>query len=127
MGYRSEVSIQLESKAFDMVMKSIKKYNSEQADGYEFYPDTILKKDDEYIIQWGYVKWYSDYGDVKSVESVLTELDKYKESAEIDGFRYDFLRVGEESGDIETRSNDVCYGTCFPETHIYTDTRFTEI
>ena len=127
MGYRSEVSIQLESKAFDMVMKSIKKYNSEQADGYEFYPDTILKKDDEYIIQWGYVKWYSDYGDVKSVESVLTELDKYTESAEIDGFRYDFLRVGEESGDIETRSNDVCYGTCFPETHIYTDTRFTEI
>ena len=127
MGYRSEVSIQLESKAFDMVMKSIKKYNSEQADGYEFYPDTILKKDDEYIIQWGYVKWYSDYGDVKSVESVLTELDKYNESAEIDGFRYDFLRVGEESGDIETRSNDVCYGTCFPETHIYTDTRFTEI
>ena len=127
MGYRSEVSIQLESKAFDMVMKSIKKYNSEQADGYEFYPDTILKKDDEYIIQWGSVKWYSDYGDVKSVESVLTELDKYKESAEIDGFRYDFLRVGEESGDIETRSNDVCYGTCFPETHIYTDTRFTEI
>ena len=127
MGYRSEVSIQLESKAFDMVMKSIKKYNSEQADGYEFYPDTILKKDDEYIIQCGYVKWYSDYGDVKSVESVLTELDKYKESAEIDGFRYDFLRVGEESGDIETRSNDVCYGTCFPETHIYTDTRFTEI
>ena len=127
MGYRSEVSIQLESKAFDMVMKSIKKYNSKQAGGYEFYPDAILKKDDEYIIQWNCVKWYSDYGDVKSIESVLTELDKYAKSAEIDGFRYDFLRVGEESDDIERRSNDVCYGSCFPETYIYTDTGFTEI
>lgn len=127
MGYRSKVSIQLENKAFDMVMESIKKYNSEQADGYEFYPDTVLKKDDEYIIQWNRIKWYSDYGDVKSVESVLTELDKYSESAEIDGFRYDFLRIEEGSCDIETRSNDVCYGTCFPVTYIDTDPRFTEI
>lgn len=127
MGYRSEVSIQLENKAFDMVMESIKKYNSEQGDGYEFQPDKILKKDDEYIIQWDWVKWYSDYGDVKSVEDVLTELDKYKGSAEIDGYRYNFWRVGEETGDTENRSNDVCYGNCYPETHLYTDERFNEI
>lgn len=125
MGYYSEVSIQCEVKAFDMIIKSIKQHNSEHS--YKFYPDGILKKGNEYVIQWNYVKWYSDFTDIRAVEEVLSELDEYKESDKIDGFRYDFLRLGEETGDIEMRSNAICYGSCFPETHIYVDEKFSKI
>lgn len=127
MGYRSEVAIQLEKKAFDMVMKSIKKYNKTQNNGWEFAPDSILKKDDDYLLQWDCIKWYSDYSDIRTVENVLNELDKLTESENIDGYRYHFVRVGESWSDIEIRSNDDCYGNCFPETHIYIDDDFREI
>lgn len=122
MGYRSEVSIQVEKKAFDMIMESIKKYNETQE--WKFEPDVVFRNSDEYILVWNNVKWYSDYEDVKAVDNVLKELNKLKD---VDGYRYRFYRLGEDAGDIETLSNDYCYGDICPEVHIYIPNEYRQL
>lgn len=127
MGYYSEVVIQCEEKAFCMIKKSIENYNKKyRTDGYvDFKPSSIqMNTKKEFVLNWSGIKWYSDFTDVQVVEEVLKKLDKIKELA---GYRYNFLRVGECAGDIENRSNDVCYGSCFAETHIYVDESFSEL
>jgi len=50
-----------------------------------------------------YSKWYESYEDVKAWEALLIEAEK-------DGLEYEFVRIGEESGDIEERcSTDARY------------------
>lgn len=48
-------------------------------------------------------KWYESYEDVKAWEALLKEAEK-------DGLDYEFVRIGEESNDIEERcSTDARY------------------
>lgn len=100
MGYRSEVAIKCEGKAFEMFKKAFQ-------DGVScILPDKIFKDGDEYILYWDWVKWYEDYEDVRIILSVMDELDTLQNPNDDNtGYGYKFLRIGEDNDDVETREN----------------------
>lgn len=108
MGYRSEVVIMLESKAYEMVMDSMKKFNEKEENvknGYSMKPhDEYSDNNGNRIIRWYDVKWYPSYDDVKSVENVLSELNS-REGNELEGYRYKELILGEDNA-TEEYTND---------------------
>jgi hypothetical protein len=100
MGYRSEVTIICESKAYEMFKNAWKKV--------EFKPDVIRTNGDHYAIQWSWVKRYSGYEDVKAIEEVMKKLDRepycVDDCAE-EGYAYHQIEIGEDNR-TEERSND---------------------
>jgi hypothetical protein len=59
-------------------------------------------------------KWYESYDDVKAWEALLLDAEEF-------GLEYEFVRVGEESDDIERRSSGDDSGHLYPETYINCD------
>lgn len=100
MGYRSEVAIKCEEKAFEMFRETYKRV--------ELMPDKVYKDGDYFILYWDWIKWYDSYEDVGAIESVMDELDELQDPnrEEKTGYGYRFMRLGEEDTDIETREND---------------------
>ena len=127
MGYYSKVAIQATSKVYDKIMCSVKEYNEKT--GNSFSPDKILTRDVakrgiEYIIYWERVKWYEDYPDIRSILDVLDEIDEMNNPE----YQYDLIRVGEENGDIEERSNNILYSDSLStDTIIEIDDSFNEV
>lgn len=117
MGYRSNVTIMLQPKAYEMVMNSINEFNELQTDNYNFAPHEDLKnKEGEHLLKWHDVKWYKSFEDVKSVVNVLRELSEDHE--EEDGYGYKFVGVGED-GAFEEESNNWDWGlSLYPITTI---------
>lgn len=98
MGYRSEVAIKCEEKAFEVLKDAYKKV--------DFEPDKIYKDDDCFILYWDWVKWYGIYEEVQAIEKALNELDKLEAKEESGEYGYKFLRLGENDDDIESRENN---------------------
>ena len=69
MGYRSEVAIKCEEKAYEML--------KETCHDADIMPDKIFKDGDEYILYWDWIKWYEDYEDVSAIVKTL-EKNGYK-------------------------------------------------
>lgn len=73
-------------------------------------PDTILRADDDFYIQWFDVKWYSDFlADDRSPDTVISEvLDDldYVDVEKSPGLGYGICVIGEDLADIEFRQND---------------------
>ena len=91
MGYRSQVVIGFNKKAFwKHVGENIKDFKD---------CDIINETKEDVIFIWEHAKWYDSYGDVQSVMSVVTRVqaDEEYESGGVGG-----VRVGEEDSDIET-------------------------
>lgn len=106
MGYRSDVAIKCEQKAYDMFMDALNKVNDKP---HELYKETYEYDGEEiteYLLKWDHVKWYEgyDYEDVNAVTKVMDELDGYNEDDE--GYGYKFLRLGEDDTDVESRTNN---------------------
>lgn len=98
MGYRSDVGIKCNKKAYEMFVEAAK--------ANDIMPDHVYKNScSEYTLFWNCVKWYDHYSDVQSIENVMQKLDEMHEVYE-DFLGYKFIRIGEEFGDIETRTND---------------------
>ena len=57
MGYRSEVAIRCQDKAFEMF---------EKAWG-ELIPDKVFHNENDHLIYWDWVKWYKDYPEVSAI------------------------------------------------------------
>jgi len=93
MGYRSQVAIAFEKKAFFKHIKDSKD-SFKDADGIQITSDSVLFK-------WDYTKWYDDYPDIIAIERVISDIEDDENLH--DGDYFGFLRVGEENGDIETR------------------------
>lgn len=98
MGYRSEVAIKCEEKAYEL----FKQVFTEE----ELYiaPDKIYKDGDDYILYWDWIKWYEEYDGVKAIEDVMLDLDDHGNKD--GGYGYKFMRLGEDDEDTETSSND---------------------
>lgn len=98
MGYRSEVAIKCEEKAYEL----FKQVFTEK----ELYiaPDKIYKDGDNYILYWDWIKWYEEYKGVKAIEDVMIDLDDHGNKD--GGYGYKFMRLGEDDEDTETSSND---------------------
>jgi len=108
MGYRSDVTIALYPMHDDRdeLWPLVKLWaqenwpndwcNIEYRDG-----DTIV------VINYEHVKWYSSYDFVQAVEAAL---EKFEETFDCSNpnhrAAYDFIRIGEETGDVETRFTD---------------------
>jgi hypothetical protein len=102
MGYRSDVKILCEPKAYQMIKDSMDEYNKTQ-DLYKFKPHEIQQKDNFTLLSWYDVKWYYDYEDVQSVESVLDKLrDEYSDT---EGYGFKKIEVGEDGETVEMANN----------------------
>lgn len=100
MGYRSEVGIKCEEKAYEMLKETCHKIN--------YMPDKIYKEGDLYILWWDAIKWYEEYKDIAAIVNTLDKLDELQDpnDYETTGHGYKFIRLGENDDDVETREND---------------------
>lgn len=110
MGYRSDVAIVFNKKAMEVMPQDVKDELEALAG-----EDGIIMHDDGELTEYRitYVKWYSDYEDVKKIEGFLDMLgDEWDKAAEDDCEppEYEFLRIGEDEDDTEHRWNG--NGTC---------------
>lgn len=100
MGYRSDVGIKCEEKAFEMFREAYEEH--------DFLPGYIYKTEDNiYTLVWEYVKWYEDFPEVNAIIDVMSQLDQLYDETEGDcgGYIYAFNRIGEEDTDNEHREN----------------------
>ena len=93
MGYRSDVGIMCQPKAYEMFKKEFNVIS----------PHKVLQRDDYHLIIWEWVKWYDEFDDVAKVNEIMAELNDRDHE---DGYGYKFLRIGEEDTDVESRTNN---------------------
>lgn len=96
MGYRNEVGIKCEHKAFEDLMEACKQSN--------FMPDEVIEDGEYKILHWDWTKWGSWNG-TGVIESCMENLNATHEVDEDDGLGYSFIRIGESDDDIETFCN----------------------
>lgn len=93
MGYRSDVGIMCQPKAYEMFKKEFDTIS----------PHKILQRDDYHLLIWEWIKWYPDYEDIAKVEEIMDELGDHEDE---NGYGYKFLRLGENDTDVEVRTNN---------------------
>lgn len=88
MGYRSEVAVAVE-------IEDYKKYIEGNSDFTDLLNEAeIITNNKVVVINWQWIKWYSEYEDIAKFNSVLYNIAKNDHS-------YAFTRIGEANGDIE--------------------------
>ena len=100
MGYRSDVTIRCEEKAFQMFKTAWEKT--------DFKPHRILESGEDgnytYILNWNWVKWYGEFEDVSEIMNVCYALDEKDE----DGYAYKVIEIGEDNA-TEEYANEAGY------------------
>lgn len=104
MGYRSKVYIYCDKKCYEELKETIKT---------ELCPDKLYKNDNNYLIEYEWVKWYEDYPEIETIMAILEELQDDEEKG-----KFGYLRLGEDYEDVERFSNDEDY-TLFPKQELY--------
>lgn len=109
MGYYSEVAITIYEHDFETL---VRRAAEETTDALDLIKYASLYKDEVnniITIAWSSVKWYEGYSDVDFIMSFIRNGD----------IQYHFIRIGEESGDIEEENNDddwiLCDSTCIEQ------------
>lgn len=69
----------------------------------------------------GSAKWYDDFENVRAWVAMLQEIDDLNDEADDAVLEYEFIRVGEENGDVETRYSSITEGWIFARTIISAD------
>lgn len=122
MGYRSDVSIMCEKKAFDMLRKAWVEH--------DFEPDKIAKNEnDVYLVEWKWVKWYNSYDDVGAIEDVLSVISEPAYDEE-EGYGYKKIDIGEDDAqdiDCNVRGCDIFDDIFYVTTIIETPDDFVTI
>jgi hypothetical protein len=85
MGYRSKVRICSKKENIERLEKELR-----EKDLFISFDFEQLNEDGTKIIGWDWVKWYPEYDDVSFIEDFIYNLDDCE-----------FVRIGEETGDIE--------------------------
>lgn len=119
MGYRSEVHLAVYTKTKDDFVAAFTRWRLDN--GVDFtewtmwdHTDTVDNDDVFGFLFWDeHTKWYGGYPDVEEVEATMKELPDY-------GFCVEFVRVGEESGDVEDFEGYPDGGSLWGFFHIYT-------
>lgn len=68
-------------------------------------------------------KWYDEFEDVQGLYKIMDDIDQNWDN-KID---FEFVRVGEEHKDIETKSSVGAYGFIYPTTTIVIDTDIKDL
>ena len=124
MGYRSEVVLAI-SKHLTPFLTLATSQNAEaqtlvfkHADHF----DRDYGGDKSWLIRWDHIKWYESYDDIQTLEKFIQEASDDEYEFEVDGKAQSscdhirFVRVGEESGDIEMMGDG--FWDIYPTTHI---------
>lgn len=106
MAYRSDAALATRRKYYDEMLRTAKTqdYSDEILYFLTRYADCSISGEDGnenaiVILKWGWVKWYNDFHEIAYVERWMDgEFDR--------NFEYTFVRIGEDSEDIEIRGDD---------------------
>lgn len=94
MGYRCDVIIRCEEKAYRLFQQAIAE------GGYK--PSEIYTTGEHYIICWKWVKWEDD---TTAVSQVMKVVDNLLLKGDTQGYKFSFFRNGESQEDNELLSN----------------------
>ena len=99
MGYRSEVAIKCQPKAWIELEKTIRKHG--------FIPDRVFRTQYGYTsVYWDCVKWYECFPEVAEINALLDDFDIRHDIGKPDELGYHFIRIGEDFEDVESKCND---------------------
>ena len=107
MGYRSDVVLVVDKRVEGLLMHVFTSQPSAHQLCYE-HADEHEDREDAVMFRWTDTKWYDSYPEVSAIEDFMDKLD-CADNLEIDGeeidpcYMYRFVRVGEDSSDIECR------------------------
>ena len=112
MGYRSDVVIAIQKEAYDQEML-LGVGRDDAFHNAAHYVDNV------YYWVFNHTKWSESYPQVTYIESILDSLDRQYNDAPsfLSGHAYGFLRVGEDSNDIDERGDPGAY-EIYPYTQI---------
>lgn len=98
MGYRSEVAFAIKKDKF-------RDFKHKLAEAIQDC-DEVYKTDNGVVFTWSWAKWYEDYEEVIAVSEVMDECEDLPGGHEL----YGFVRIGENSDDIETKGSPYEFG-----------------
>ena len=106
MGYRSNIRIRTTHEGFKVMKEFVENYikeniTKEELEGYDWNLLNSAEKTEtknSITLDWQWLKWYDGY---KDVDAIMKSLDVLSDK-DID---YQYMRIGEESDDIEERWN----------------------
>jgi hypothetical protein len=124
MGYRSEVVLAISKHLTPFLTLATAQNAAAQTlvfkDADHF--DRDYGGDKSWLIRWDHIKWYESYEDIQTLEKFIQEATSDEYEFEVDGKpeassdHIRFVRVGEESGDIEMSGDG--FWDIYPTTHI---------
>ena len=124
MGYRSEVVLAISKHLTPFLTLACSQSAAAQTlvfkDADHF--DRNYEDENSWLIRWDGIKWYDSYEDIQTLEKFICEAASDEYSFEVDGQTQNssehikFVRVGEESGDIECSGEG--FWDIYPSTHI---------
>ena len=102
MGYRSDVTAVIYGDARDIEKYNVLKtlMNTTFKEAYDEWGNCAVWHDEKGVLEFMVedIKWYESYPDVLAFLTMLENLSL------IEGYNYEFVRVGEDDNDIERQS-----------------------
>ena len=124
MGYRSHVVLAIGKELLPFFMLRLSQNKEAEALVFshadEF--DRDYQGDKSWLIRWDSIKWYEMYEDIQTLEKFIQEASSDEYDFKVDGEEQSssehirFVRVGEETGDIEMSGDG--FWDIYPSTHI---------
>lgn len=106
MGYRSDVQAVIYpiTEGNEAQYNQLKVLmNTAYKEAFDHWVDEFEWDDDKLVLKFSAVgvKWYSSYTDVVQIEALLSGVEEL-------GYAVEFVRLGEDYNDIETRYSEDC-------------------
>ncbi len=99
MGYYSDVRLSVSKEGYEQLSSFIESWcKKEESINPLEYCDKLFRSEEGYLICWNDWKWYDFFPEIKAVYEGLKNLEETN-------FSYDYCRLGEEIGDVETCYN----------------------
>jgi len=124
MGYRSQVVLAISKHLTPFF--TLKVTQNKAAESLVFQDADTFDRDyggdKSWLIVWDGIKWYDSYEDIQTLEKFIQEAHDDEYEFEVDGKAQSscehirFVRVGEESGDIEMMGDG--FWDIYANTHI---------
>lgn len=103
MGYRSDVAVVIYGDDRNPEKYALLKtlMNTTFKEAYDAWGNCAIWHDDKCVLEFKIedVKWYESYPDVIAFTTMLENLQ------EIEGYNYEFVRIGEEDDDVERQTH----------------------
>ncbi len=124
MGYRSQVVLAISKHLTPFLTLATSQNAEAQALVFKHHDifDRDYQGDKSWLITWDSIKWYESYEDIQVIEKFVSEAicDEYEfeveGNKELSSEHIRFVRVGEETGDIEMMGDG--FWDIYPHTQI---------